>query len=220
MSTKPAQKTESSVWKGPLLAFAGGALAGVVILPFIPSREEPLEEAPASVSQGQPIVPLDKDDPGKMAESSSDPQPSSRGIDRNGFESVGFDTLAGFAITGQTRLPGASSGEMQTPSVPDHIKELNGQQVAVEGFMLPIRVDRERREVREMFLMKDHSLCCFGEEPEANEFIYVQLEPGSGVPVLTELAVRLYGEMEVRSNHQDILMEGLYRMRGYSVERL
>ncbi|MCH8475189.1 MAG: DUF3299 domain-containing protein [Opitutales bacterium] len=222
MSTKPqAENSSKGTWKGPMLAFAGGALAGLLILPFLPSREPSPSETgtEATVPQGRPIVDLDE-----RASTSTEPSGTSSAtpanIDRNGFQSVGFDVLAGFTLTGQARLPGTTAGDMQSPSIPDHILALDGERLAIEGFMLPIRIDRETREVREMFLMKDHSLCCFGEEPEANEFIYVQLEKGTGVPVLTELPVRLYGEMEVRRNPRDILMEGLYRMRGVSYERL
>ncbi|MCC5790048.1 MAG: DUF3299 domain-containing protein [Opitutales bacterium] len=221
MSTEPTAETSSpsqGSWKGPLLAFAGGALAGLLILPFLPSRDPSPTETEATVPQGRPIVDLDE-----RASASREPSATSsaaRETDRNGFQSVGFDVLAGFTLTGQTRLPGATGGDLQSPSIPDHILALNGERLVVEGFMLPIRVDREAREVREMFLMKDHSLCCFGEEPEANEYIYVQLEKGTGVPILTELPVRLYGEFEVRTNPRDIQMEGLYRMRGVSYERL
>ena len=201
---------------------------GLLVLLLWPGRNDgtPSEEV-SQIPAGQPIQSLE--DPARPTEQ---PFASRESRSANGshsappdhpenYRDVSFATLAGFEILAQPGRGLAQSPEPQwvLDQVPGEIHELNGQSIAIEGFMLPLRMDMESGLVREFALMKDHAMCCFGEIPDFHEFILVQMKPGHEVPAMMEDRVRVWGELSVREVGQGGVLYGIYHLSGTGVQR-
>ena len=213
------------IW-GMLLAFALGGGVGLLILALMPSKSDPATESPPPRTEGAAIRTHEERQAESATSRETRPAPPPReslpaaAEGTGGFQTVGFDLLSGFEMVGASRWDPGAEGLTGTTPIPEEVKALDGEMVSVIGFMLPIRVDRNTRQARELFLMKDHSLCCYGVEPQPNEFIHVQMEEGFGAPVLTDIPVRISGQLEVRTDAREVALQGVYRMRGQSVERM
>jgi hypothetical protein len=130
------------------------------------------------------------------------------------YREVGFDKLAGF----EYRVPDPDSGA-ETPApagdqIPAAVKELNGRKVAVKGFMLPLRL--EGGTARDLLLMRDQSLCCFGAVPKVNEWISVKMT-GPGVKPVMDQVVTVEGRFQVGEFFENGVLVGIYRMEGATV---
>jgi hypothetical protein len=131
----------------------------------------------------------------------------------DGYERVGFDRLASFAFT----PPEADPAKPDTPppsganQIPDKIKALDQQKVAVTGFMLPIKMDGSL--VKEFLLVKDPMLCCYGVMPKVNEWIVVKMV-GSGVKPLMDIPITFEGKLRVGEMYDNGYLTGLYLLEG------
>jgi hypothetical protein len=160
-----------------------------------------------AVVRGEPIVPVERVD--AMAESGALPEPRADWLtNEDGLILVGFDRLAGFeyvvdedaAQSGETKLAG---------QIPRVIRELDGREVGVRGFMLPIKIDGGL--VREFLLMRDQSMCCFGVIPKINEWVTVTMS-GRGVRAMMDQPVTVFGTLRVGEVYEHGVLGGIYRM--------
>jgi hypothetical protein len=94
---------------------------------------------------------------------------------------VDFGKLGGFTF----RIPESPvRPDSNTPlpnlllQVPQAVRDLDGTNVAVRGFMLPVNV--ENGLARRFVLLRDRSACCLGARPLFNHFIYVDLTGPGG----------------------------------------
>ena len=136
----------------------------------------------------------------------ADPTPS-------GYEAVGFDRLAAYAYTPPEADPATPnvpppSGEKQ---IPDKIKALNQQKVAVTGFMLPVKM--EGGLVKELLLVKDPMLCCYGVMPKVNEWVVVKMV-GPGVKPLMDVPITFEGKLHVGEMYENGYLTGIYLLDG------
>ena len=82
---------------------------------------------------------------------------------------------------------------------PDRIRALDGQKVALTGYMIPLRWDENR--VPHFMLVRDLLQCCFGGSPEPDEWVDVNMV-GEGttywayVPVVVRGTFRLAGQSD------------------------
>ena len=82
---------------------------------------------------------------------------------------------------------------------PDRIRALDGEKVALTGYMIPLRWDSNR--VPHFMLVRDLLACCFGGAPEPDEWIDVHMD-GEGmtywayVPVVVRGTFRLAGQSD------------------------
>lgn len=120
---------------------------------------------------------------------------------------VGFDRLAGFEYV--EAEPG--SADRSTDQIPREIRALDGREVGVRGFMLPIRMDGGL--VREFLLMRDQSMCCFGVIPRINEWVAVTMS-GRGVRAMMDQPVTVFGTLRVGEVYEHGVLGGIYRMEG------
>jgi hypothetical protein len=122
---------------------------------------------------------------------------------------VGFDRLAGFEY--EVSGAGEPAEESATSQIPSLIRELDGREVGVKGFMLPVKV--EGGMVREFLLMRDQSMCCFGVMPKVNEWVAVTMA-GRGVRAMMDQPVTVFGTLRVGEVYEHGVLAGIYHMTG------
>lgn len=123
---------------------------------------------------------------------------------------VGFDRLAGFQYEVKDEA-GFARGTVAANQIPQAIQELDGREVGVRGFMLPLKVDGGL--VKEFLLMRDQSMCCFGVIPKINEWVAVTMT-GRGVRALMDQPVTVFGTLRVGEIYEHGVLGGIYRMDG------
>jgi hypothetical protein len=121
---------------------------------------------------------------------------------------VGFDKLASFEFTAPESEAAAPAAEKQ---IPDRIRELDAKQVAVTGFMLPVKMDGGL--VTEFLLVKDPMMCCYGVMPKVNEWVVVKMV-GKGVPPLMDIPITFEGQLQVGQIYEGGYLTGLYLLKG------
>lgn len=136
-----------------------------------------------------------------------------RAADDSTYRKVGFDSLAAFEFTPPEADP--AKPEAQPPSgahqIPDSIKALDQQKVAVSGFMLPVKM--EGGLVKEFLLVKDAMMCCYGVMPKVNEWIVVKMN-GAGVKPLMDVPITFEGRLRVGEMYENGYLTGLYLLEG------
>jgi hypothetical protein len=133
----------------------------------------------------------------------------------DGFLQVGFDKLASFNYEVpdgpvQTK-EGAGGAALKADQIPKEVKALDRQRVALQGFMLPLKV--ENGLITELLVMRDQSMCCFGTVPKINEWVSVKMT-GKGVKPIMDQAVTLYGRLKVGEILENGYLVGIYEMDG------
>lgn len=141
------------------------------------------------------------------------PAPSSANPD---FLSVGFDTLSSFyyelpAINGGETLKIADA-QLATPKeqIPAPVKALSGRKVAVQGFMVPVKI--EKGATKEFLLVKDQSLCCFGRMPKMNEWVSVKMSGGRSTKFIGDQPVTVFGTIAVGEEYEKGEVLSIFRM--------
>jgi hypothetical protein len=82
--------------------------------------------------------------------------------------------------------------------LPDAIKALDGQHVALNGFLLP---NYEYDDIRDFSLVANHMSCCFGLPAGVNGQVHVRLK-GRGLPLTSE-PLRVDGVFRVREEKEE-----------------
>ncbi len=132
----------------------------------------------------------------------------------DGTLDVSFDRLASFDYEMPEDLTVALPGESEGSSdqIPQAIRDLNDQAIALKGFMLPLKV--EEGLVTEMLIMRDQSMCCYGTVPKINEWVSVRMDEGKGVKPVMDEAVTLFGKLKVGEIRENGYLVGIYEMNG------
>lgn len=128
------------------------------------------------------------------------------------YTEVGFDRLADFKYEvpdGALTEP-AARAVMARNRIPRAIAKLDGQKVAVAGYMLPLRV--ESGKITEFLVLRDQSLCCYGAVPKINEWISVRTPKGKGIPPAMDRKLTFYGVLKVGEIVENGYLVGIYEM--------
>lgn len=156
--------------------------------------------------------------------------------DANGVWETSFAFLAGFpwgapkpiserfASKSNARyLRGMDDSEMQpedqpekdAESIPANIKALDGQKVRLEGFMMPLKL--EKGKVRQFLLLRNQMMCCYGIAPQANEWILVDVV---GDPIAARMDEPIYvtGLFRVGVIREAGAFIGIYRLETAKTE--
>lgn len=126
---------------------------------------------------------------------------------------VGFDRLSSFKYD----LPegpvdtNALAQATGTNQIPESIRALNNQFVALKGYMLPLKV--EKGLVTEMLILRDQSMCCYGAVPRINEWVSVKMVSAGAKPVMDQ-AVTLFGRLKVGEMYENGYLVGIYAVDG------
>lgn len=94
---------------------------------------------------------------------------------------------------------------------PPNLKALHGKKVSIMGYIMPIDVDEEWR-VKTLTLVRDQMVCCFGNVPEINEWVYVRLKTPQRADQLIDVPVIVFGTLEVGEEIKFGTLANVYRI--------
>lgn len=94
---------------------------------------------------------------------------------------------------------------------PPNIKALHGRKVSIMGYIMPIDVDEQWR-VKTFTLVRDQMVCCFGNVPEINEWVYVSLKTPQHADELIDVPVVVFGTLEVGEEIKFGTLANVYRL--------
>lgn len=157
----------------------------------------PLEGAPLMLSS---IV--GELEPEPEPEPESEPEP----FDDTGYETLDFALLGDFEYPVYVKL---KEGE-ELPEILAEVRALDGKDVAITGYMNPVRFDREG--VSEFLLVKDILGCCFGATPRMNHWIRVRMQEGDRAKFYAYDQLTVLGTLEVSEEIEDGYVMSIYRM--------
>ncbi len=131
-----------------------------------------------------------------------------------GYTKAGFDLLASYTFVPAELDPAAPPGT-PPPSgakqIPAQVKALDGQKVIVSGYMLPTKV--EKGLVKEFLLVASPMLCCYGQTPQVNEFVVVNMGVNGVKPVM-DTPVQFLGKLVVKEMYEDGFLTNIYLLQG------
>jgi hypothetical protein len=132
------------------------------------------------------------------------------------YLTVGFDYLSGFeyVIPEEGSTNAVTQVDPSKDQIPQPVRSLNNQRVALKGFMLPLKV--EGGLITELLVMRDQSMCCYGAVPKINEWVSVKMT-SKGVKPIMDQAVTLYGKLKVGEIRENGYLVGIYEMDGESM---
>jgi hypothetical protein len=135
-----------------------------------------------------------------------------------GYKPVSFQSLSAFnADEFKQRLKVAMNSN-QPPDLPLEVKALNGEKVAVMGYMLPLEVDAKG--VKTFALVRDLASCCFGGSPKLNEWVYVTMHSPQTAKHTGYSAIVVSGIFEVGAQKMEAGDTSLYRMTADLVQKV
>ena len=111
-----------------------------------------------------------------------------------GYGKLTFDLLKSWTyIEGKTPIPG-------------FIKELDGKNVVMLGFMMPLT---EVENIKEFLLVPSLWGCCYGQPPAVNHIVAVKMKPGE-VSKFYSNPIKVKGRFSVGETKQDGYVGSLY----------
>jgi hypothetical protein len=123
----------------------------------------------------------------------------------SGHRPVRWSTLTGFAFT-----PGMT--------LPDEVTSLQGEKVALDGYMLVLERDDDRR-IRAFLLLESLWGCCFARTPKIHEGVEVRLTTDRGV-VGSEGPIQVLGVIDVGERREEGEVTSVYRLQATAVQPL
>ena len=130
------------------------------------------------------------------------------------YASVGFDKLASynFDVPDDGPVTNLATGpDKADEQIPTAVKAFNRKKVSIKGFMLPLKV--ENGTVTEFLILKDQSMCCYGNVPKITEWVSVKTE-GKGVKPIMDVPVSIEGTLHVGAMRENGYLVGIYQMDG------
>lgn len=162
---------------------------------------QPVQTGPGGVK----IAPTDPAERAKLAKEAPKPQA------KDGYTGVTFTELSDFPYDID------ENGKLLPDSkLPEQISNLDQQQVAVSGFLVPIEFVEDK--VSSLILVRNQLLCCYGEEPKLNEWIFINVNPP--VDLVTDVPVTLFGKFYASPDEEAGQVISLYRMEATGMEAM
>lgn len=115
------------------------------------------------------------------------------------------------AEEGEAKVEKPEEKPEEKDQIPPTVRKFNNQCIALEGFMLPLKVEDSL--VTEMLIMRDQSMCCFGSVPKINEWVSIRMT-GKGVKPVMDEPVTIYGKLKVGEVRENGYLVGIYEMDG------
>ncbi|HWA28267.1 MAG TPA: hypothetical protein VG734_21625 [Lacunisphaera sp.] len=120
---------------------------------------------------------------------------------------LSFQKLSFFLPPEVHRSPAADAGF--APYLPAGIRQYDGRDVRLAGFMLPTRM--ERGMVQECIILASPMGCCFGQTPRFCEFVIARFGK-AGVPEMMDQLLYFEGKFQVGDVFADGTWVALYAM--------
>ena len=123
------------------------------------------------------------------------------------YKPINFTKLSNFKYVYPE--PGVTK---RSKSVPAAIRDLDGQKISIQGFMLPYEVDMDGN-VKEFSLNGSFDMCYYGAPVEINEWIMVDNAESNVKVKYTHLPIEINGVLEVGEKFKGGKVMSLYRLR-------
>lgn len=165
---------------------------------------DPSRLTPEALAENPLVIGTEKRAPFQLAEGADPLDASSYDWEKDddGYWIIGYSDLS-LAETDKELLLDAlvypDEYEGEDIHFPDRIRALDGEKVALTGYMIPMRWDENR--VPHFMLVRDLLQCCFGGTPEPDEWVDVTMQ-GKGttywafVPVVVRGTFQLAGQSD------------------------
>jgi hypothetical protein len=128
---------------------------------------------------------------------------------------VTWDTLAHFAYDApeldEEIDPRLRQRRKKYP-IPGFIKQLDGQAIAVVGFMIPIDTNETGDKATSFILARSQATCCYGIIPKLNEWMFVKMGNGKDTDAVMDVPVTVFGTLSVGEQNKKDMGWSLYRM--------
>jgi hypothetical protein len=174
-----------AITKQQVKTFSTGAIViGLVLLPGLASfiQQQLLQRKMTKLNMVQNAMAS-----APAAAPASDPADSK-------YARLQFDTLKSWTYI-----------EGKTP-IPDFIQKLNGQNIEMVGFMMPLS---EVKNITEFILVPSLWGCCYGQPPAVNHVVVVRMPPGQTTKFFNDV-IRVRGKFAVGETKQDGYTVSLY----------
>lgn len=103
--------------------------------------------------------------------------------------------------------------------IPLWIKKLDGNKVAVSGFMMPSQMDEDA--MTSFILVKSIMNCCFGVAPRVNENVICMVPEGKKFPLYINIPVYIFGILHVDPiKDEEGNLAGIYSMDVEKIEKI
>jgi hypothetical protein len=103
--------------------------------------------------------------------------------------------------------------------IPDRVRELDGRDVQMVGFMVPIEVDRKGKMIA-FALTQNQNFCCYGIPPAMNEIVMVTMRRGRAAKYSFDVPIVVRGQLHVGEAIDDGYVQHIYRIEAESAREL
>lgn len=131
--------------------------------------------------------------------------------DRAGFLGLTWDEMVAFhfELTGLAdRLRSAKPEEV----LPKRLLELDGKQVSISGFVMPLAVQGGR--CSSFMLVRNRLFCCFGAPLGLTDWVMVEMDEGKSIAPVQDVPTMIFGKLAVKPQTSDGLVLSLLELRG------
>jgi hypothetical protein len=135
-----------------------------------------------------------------------------------GYEPASFTVLARFFLDMPAAEPGATPEarwDALRQQIPADVLALDGQKVALAGFILPLSLQDGR--TSRFLLLRSQSACCFGLMPRVNELVVVQV-PSPGIRPQPDTPFVVAGKFNVQWIGEGDQLIAIYQLQADRVE--
>ena len=129
-----------------------------------------------------------------------------------GYKGLNISTLADFDYEIPTSREVVENESNRNSQIPEKIMKLDGQKVAITGFMMPVRIDNEGN-VEEFALNGNYDMCFYGAPSRINQWVHVKMNAGEKVR-FSHNPTTVSGVLEVGELVEDGEVISLYRLKG------
>jgi hypothetical protein len=129
------------------------------------------------------------------------------------YKLITFDELASWTY----EFPEIGSDKPRVDPVPERHRKMSGTRVAIQGFMIPIKLAGDD-EVVEFLLVRNQFACCFGIVPKMNEWLHIKMAPGKVSKYLVDIPITVRGVFDASELLENGVVMSLYRMEADEVE--
>ncbi len=98
---------------------------------------------------------------------------------------------------------------------PPPIRDLNGEKISVEGYMIPVEVDRDK--VKSFVFVSSPLVCCFGLVPKLNEWFLVRMAGDGRAFIMMDLPITVRGRLSLGEEIKNRSIVSLYRIEADEV---
>lgn len=202
--------------------------------PVVVGQGEPLDAPVASTSTVEPTTGdvtvgapalsevngtiVDQEQVGKVAEAgnapavTSSPKPGKPGdylpVSFAYLSSFDYDVPDPFSMKNMKE----EDHKKLSDQIPEYIRKLDKTKVALSGFMVPIDIIDEG--VKTFILTSNQMMCCFGQMPWYNEWVFVEMPDGKPATFHNDIPVTVDGVLEIGEEIEDGFVISLFRMKG------